>query len=220
MKETASHPPRGRVLMFDLDGTLIDSGRDIAAAVNLLRAVYGLPQLPLQTIVSYVGDGLRVLVQRSLRGHRLDLDEATRVCAKHYRHHLHDKTVLYPGVKQGLKRLRRAGYLLAVITNKPADAASEILNHLSVAECFSAILGGGDTKHLKPHPEPLLVTMKRMGARREESWMIGDHKTDLEAARRAGIRSAFLTYGIGQRGHEKPARVFSTFKALTEFFLP
>ncbi|MFH0953867.1 MAG: HAD-IA family hydrolase [Verrucomicrobiota bacterium] len=205
--------------MFDLDGTLIDSGRDICTAVNLLRKDYGLPPLPCRTVVSYVGDGLHVLVARSLRGHRIDTEEATRRGGAHYRKHLFDHTVLYPGVSDGLRRLHKAGWRLALISNKPARACRKILRHFGIERLFSCVLGGGDTKHLKPHPEPLIVTMKRLKVSREGSWMIGDHKTDLAAARRAGIRSVFVTYGIGELGRERPTLRFGSFRAFVDRFV-
>lgn len=205
--------------MFDLDGTLIDSGRDIRTAVNLLRKDYRLPPLPLKTVVGYVGDGLGKLVERALRGHPVDLEAATKRCAVHYRNHLHDRTGLYPGVRQGLRRLRRAGYLLALISNKPKSSCEEILRHFKIDKLFAYILGGGETKHLKPHPEPLRTAIRRTRAAPETSWMIGDHKTDLEAAHRAGVRGIFLSYGIGRRGASKPARVFRSFRAMTEFLV-
>ena len=108
--------------MFDLDGTLIDSRQDICTAVNLLRANYDLPPLSIETVTRYVGDGIDKLVERSLRGYPVNIEKATRECAEYYRRHLHDETTLYPGVLDGLQRLRMAGYLLALISNKPAAA--------------------------------------------------------------------------------------------------
>ncbi len=216
MERTAPTTKR-RLLMFDLDGTLIDSGRDIRTAVNLLRKDYGLPPLPLRTVVGYVGDGLGKLVERALRGHPADLEAATERCAAHYRNHLHDKTRLYPGVRQGLRRLRRAGYLLAVISNKPKSSCVTILRHFRIHGLFAYVLGGGDTRFLKPDPEPLRTVMRRLRIRKDRSWMIGDHKTDLEAGRRAGVRTVFLTHGIGETGREKPGRVFSSFGDMVAF---
>lgn len=206
------------LLIFDLDGTLIDSGRDIATAMNRLREDYGLKPLPVPTLVGYVGDGLRVLVARTVRGARADLDEATQRGAVHYRRHLFDHTVLYPGVRQGLRRLRRAGYRMALISNKPAPACRRILRHFGIARLFDVVLGGGDTATAKPHPGPLRIAMRRTRVPPSRTWMIGDHWTDLEAARRAGIRSVFVTYGIGECRREKPALQFDSFKAFVSRF--
>ena len=210
-------PPKG-LLMFDLDGTLIDSREDIGQAVNLMRGEYGLPPLDVETVSSYVGDGIGKLVERSLKGHPADLAEATAVCSRHYMEHLHDRTVLYPGVAEGLPRLRNAGYALAMISNKPARACREILAHFRIDSLFGCILGGGDTEHLKPHPEPLLLAMKKLDAVPAHSWMIGDHHTDIEAARRAGCSSAFLENGMGRAAHEQPTLRFNSFSAMITHF--
>jgi len=206
------------LLMFDLDGTLIDSREDIGQAVNLMRGEYGLTPLDVATVSSYVGDGIHKLVERSLQGHAIDITKATAVCARHYMEHLHDRTVFYPGVADGLPRLRDAGYALAMISNKPARACREILAHFRVDSLFGCILGGGDTEHLKPHPEPLLLAMKKLEAVPANSWMIGDHHTDIEAARRAGCGSVFLENGMGRIGHDTPTLRFNSFTAMVTHF--
>lgn len=213
-------PQQKRLLMFDLDGTLIDSRQDICTAVNLLRANYDLPRLSIETVTSYIGDGIDKLVERSLRGYPVNIEKATRECAEYYRRHLHDETTLYPGVFDGLQRLRAAGYLLALISNKPGSACREILAHFKIAPLFSVILGGDDMQHMKPHPEPLLTAMVKTGAKPEDTWMIGDHKTDLEAARRAGVRSGFIKYGMGEQGGESATRIFESFEDMTKFYAP
>lgn len=210
--------PQKQLLMFDLDGTLIDSRQDLCTAVNLLRADYDLPQLSLEAVTSYVGDGIDKLVERSLRGYPANIKKATRECAEYYRRHLHDKTTLYPGVFDGLQKLRTAGYLLALISNKPGAACRDILTHFKIAPLFAVILGADDMQHMKPHPEPLLCAMEKTGAKPADSWMIGDHKTDLEAARRAGVRSGFIKYGMGEPGKELATRTFESFEDMTKFF--
>jgi phosphoglycolate phosphatase len=205
--------------MFDFDGTLIDSRKDLCTAVNLMRGGYGLPPLPVETVAGYVGDGIGALVERSLQGHPADLAEATRACAAHYAAHLHDETALYPGVEDGLRRLHGAGHRLAVVTNKPAQHTRTILDHFAIDGLFTRILGGGDTSKLKPDPEPLLRVMSELEAKPADSWMIGDHKTDLEAARRAGIRSIWIGHGFGEMGPETPTRRFDTFAEMTDFLL-
>lgn len=210
--------PPTRLLMFDLDGTLIDSRLDICTAVNLLRANYDLPPLPIEIVTSYIGDGIDKLVERSLRGYPMNLDKATKECAEFYSRHLHDETTLYPGVSDGLQKLRAAGYVLALISNKPGAGCRSILTHFKIANLFALILGGDDTPHMKPHPEPLLAAMERTGAPPENTWMIGDHKTDLAAARRAGVRSGFIKYGMGEQGGEQATRMFDSFEDMTNFF--
>ena len=211
---------RAPLLMFDLDGTLIDSRLDIRTGINLTRADYGLPPLPLETVTTFVGDGIRKLVERSLRGHPVNLDEAVQKCAAHYGAHLHDQTTLYPGVKDGLQQLHAAGFPLALISNKPSASCRILLDHFGVEPWFAVLLGAGDTQYLKPHPQPLLEALRRLNIVASNAWMIGDHRTDLEAARHAGVRSLFVSYGIGQAEPEKPTQVFGSFQDVTRYFLP
>ena len=100
-----------------------------------------------------------------------------------------------------------------------ADACVALLRHFGLLDRFSVVLGGDSTKRLKPDPEPLLEAMARTGAAAANTWMIGDHNTDLEIARRAGAHSAFVTYGIGNQGPERPEQTFCSFAELTAFFL-
>lgn len=211
-------PPRGLLLIFDLDGTLIDSVGDLTTAINRLRADFHLTPLPVSTVRRHIGDGVRKLVERCLQGHPTDLDAALATYRRYYAHHMHDTTALFPGVADGLRQLHTAGCRLAVISNKQGDFCRALLDKLSVAELFCCVLGDGDTAHLKPDPEPLLEVMRRAGATPSETWMVGDHHTDLEAARRAGVRSLFVTYGLGETGAEKPDHTCSTFTAVVRFF--
>lgn len=203
-----------RLLIFDLDGTLVDSCRDLATAVNLMRRHFELPPLTVEAVTGFVGDGVRMLVTRALQGTTVDVDEAMRVQAPLYRDHLLDETVLYPGVEQGLHRLHALGYVMAVGTNKPADACERILEHMKIRGLFARVMGGGSTPNLKPHPEMLHAIMKATGIPAAETWMIGDNHTDIESARRAGLRSVFLTYGYGHKGVEHPDHTVRSFDEL------
>ena len=207
------------LLIFDLDGTLMDTRRDLSAGINLMRRHYGLPPLPVDTVAGYVGDGIRKLVTRALQDFPADLDEAVRLNYRFYREHIHDETTLYPGVAEGLRQLHAAGDALALISNKPEEACLELLRHFNLNPLFSNVLGGDSVRELKPHPEAIRTTIRKLRADLAQTWMIGDHVTDLESARRAGIRSAFVSYGIGQPGSEQPTRTFGSFADLTRFFL-
>jgi phosphoglycolate phosphatase len=187
-----------RLLAFDLDGTLVDSSRDIAAAVNatLARVAPGTAAIPLDAILSYVGEGARLLIERSLGHAELDLppDDVLAVYLDRYREHLLDSTYLYPGVAEALDAL--AGTTLAVLTNKPGELSRAILEGLGVAPRFARIWGAGDVPSRKPDPGGLLGLMAELGASPAETWMVGDSATDVNAARAAGTRSAGVTWGF------------------------
>lgn len=214
------HPVPRCLLLFDLDGTLIDSRRDLATATNLMRAAHGLPPLDLATVVSYVGDGLAKLAERALQGAPVDMATAVREIGGFYAGHLLDETRPLPGVPENLKALHDAGHRLGLVTNKPARHARRIFDHFGWTDDFAVLMAGGDTPRLKPSPEPILEAMRRTGASPSETWMVGDHHTDLEAARRAGVSSVFLLSGLGSRGAETPTRVYADFADFARAFLP
>lgn len=207
------------LLIFDLDGTLIDSRQDLCAGVNLMRNHYGLPPLPVDTVSDYIGDGIRNLVTQSLQGVEADIDEAMRLDLQFYMQHLHDTTVPYPGVTEGLSALHKAGHILALISNKPMEACTDLLRYFRISDLFAAVLGGDSTARLKPDPEPIFVVMRKTGTAARDTWMIGDNHTDLASARRAGVRTAFVRYGIGRAAQESPEKTFDTFDELTRYFL-
>ena len=207
-----------QLLIFDLDGTLADTRADLATGINLMRAHYDLPPIDMKIVESYVGDGIRNLVERSLQGADVDVDEALALDRKFYAEHMLDETVLYPGVADGLKKLEAAGHLLAVLSNKPGDPSRTILNHLGVGPLFLWIIGGGDLPNLKPAPDGIVALMGATGIASENTWMIGDHHTDLEVAHNAGVKSGFVTYGIGNPGEFTADQVWNGFEELVGFF--
>ena len=211
------HP---QLLIFDLDGTLLNTVADLATAVNLMRAQYGLAAIPEDLVAEYVGDGMRMLVSRALQGFPADVDEALRFHAAFYRLHLHDRTQPYPGVVEGLPELQRCGHTLALATNKSIEATEALLRHFGLREHFCSVMGGGSGPKLKPDPDMLLTIMRDVGASPVATWMVGDHHTDMEAARRAGCRSAFLAYGIGNLGDEQATGTFADFADFVRAFGP
>jgi len=207
-----------QLLIFDLDGTLADTRADLATGINRMRAHYSLSPLSMEKIETYIGDGIRVLVERSLQGAEVNVDEALALNKKFYAEHMLDETVLYSGVAEGLKKLATAGHLLAVLSNKPGDPSRVILNHLGVGDLFFRIIGGGDLPNLKPAPDGILALMKESGLESSNVWMLGDHHTDLEVAHNAGVKSGFLTYGIGHPGEFTADQVWNGFRELVDFF--
>ena len=207
-----------QLLIFDLDGTLADTRADITTGINLLRAHYNLPSVSMETVETYVGDGIRKLVERALQDANVNVDEALELNRKFYSEHMLDETALYPGVAEGLKKLAADGHRLAVLSNKPGDPSRIILKHLGVGDLFFRIVGGGDLLNLKPAPDGIFALMKESGVALENTWMLGDHHTDLEVAHNAGVKSGFVTYGIGHPGEFTADQVWHGFTELVDFF--
>ena len=205
-----------QLIIFDLDGTLAETRQDLAAGINLMRTHYALPPLDVETVTDYIGNGVRALVERSLQGMDVDVDEALALNKKFYAERMFDETHLYPGVEEGLKKL--SGHALAVLSNKPGDPTRAILKHLGVDNLFFRMLGGGDLPNLKPAPDGIEALMEESGISKENTWMIGDHHTDLEVAHNAGVKSGFVTYGIGHSGEFSADQTWNGFEELTEFF--
>lgn len=207
-----------QLLIFDLDGTLVDSRADLAAGINHMRSQYGLGTLPLDTISAYVGSGVHDLVERSLRGTEVPFEEALGINRAYYNSHLTVHTTAYPGVCEGIRKLSQAGHQLALLTNKPGDASRAIMQHFGLSEHFTSMIGGGDIEKLKPAPDGIHASLAKTSMSAPQAWMIGDHHTDLVAATNANIRSAFVEYGFGDRLCYEADVNFASFSALVEFF--
>ena len=206
------------LVICDLDGTLADTRADLAAAVNALRAEYGLGPLTVATVTGYVGEGVAKLIERALAGHPHDPVDAAARMERHYHDNLLVHTALYPTVRDGLDRLHGAGWRLAVVTNKPAVATRKLLAALGIADLLAVILGGGDAP-LKPDPGGLLMAMERTGVPPERAWMIGDNWTDLAAGRNAGIPRCFARYGFGRLKDESFDLAVDRFADFTDHVL-
>lgn len=202
------------LMVFDLDGTLIDSMRDLAVAINFMRAQYGLPEVSIDTAKTFVGNGAKTLVHRALGDCKADFDAALKCYRDYYASHQLVHTKLYPGVAEGLEKLRRSNVVLVVVTNKPSSDALAILKGLGVADELAEICGGDSGLPLKPEPDALLHMKARFKA--ENCWMVGDHYTDLEAGRRAGFFRVLARYGFGQPREETPDMIVNSFAELVE----
>lgn len=208
-----------QLLIFDLDGTLIDSRADLAAGINHMRQRFGLDSLSLETVSGYVGNGVRKLVERSLQGAKVDLDAALEINKEYYFSHLTVHTFMYPGVEEGLRCLAEAGHRLAVLTNKPGGPSRSILHHFGLDHYFTVIIGGGDVENLKPDPEGIRQCLRTTGMNPACTWMVGDHCTDLAVARNAGIKSGFVRYGFGEERGLEPTAYFASFPDLVGYFV-
>jgi phosphoglycolate phosphatase len=187
-------------LLFDLDGTLVDSVPDLAAAVNTVLAEHGLKPLAQSDIAGMVGDGVAKLVERALLargGGNVALGPAVERYVALYETNATTLTRPYPGVPEVLAEFGRAGVRMGVCTNKPEHATRAVLDGLGLARFFPVVLGGDSLEARKPDPAPLLAALGRLGSAAAESAMIGDHRNDLLAARAAGTSIIFARYGYG-----------------------
>lgn len=186
------------LLIFDLDGTLIDSRLDLAHAVNATRASAGRRPIAPDLIYSYVGEGAPVLVKRAM-GPEASEDEVAVALAfflDYYRQHALDYTVLYPGVRESLERLHGAGADLAILTNKPVRISLQVVEGLGIAPWFFRVYGGNSFEFKKPHPIGIDKLRAEAGAGPGETWMVGDSRVDVRTARNAGVRACGVSWGF------------------------
>ncbi|MBI2236459.1 MAG: phosphoglycolate phosphatase [Magnetospirillum sp.] len=193
--------PQGRIaaVVFDLDGTLIDSLPDLAAAVNRLLAEEGRPPLSADEVKVMVGDGAGTLVERAFAARGgLPGPEVAPYLARFladYEPRAAELTRPWPGVIETLERLKADGLSLAVCTNKPSRATDEVLAALGLTRFFDVVVGGDDVRSLKPDPAHVRVTLDRLGVTAAEAAMIGDSVNDVLAATAAGVPSVVVSFG-------------------------
>jgi phosphoglycolate phosphatase len=195
------------LLIFDLDGTLIDSRLDLANAVNAVRSHLGMSILPIELVSSYVGNGAQVLVRRALGESATDAEfqKGLAFFMQYYAAHDLDRTTLYPGVQVSLDRFRDAGKRMAVLSNKPTAMSRGILDGLGVGGHFFRILGGDSFEEKKPDPIGVEALMREAGVDRARTMMVGDSSVDIATARNAGIACCGVTYGFKPESLKDPA---------------
>jgi phosphoglycolate phosphatase len=185
------------LLIFDLDGTLIDSKRDLADSVNAMRVHLGEPLLPDELVYSYVGNGAAVLVQRSLPGRdEEEIERGLKFFLEYYRDHMLDATTLYPGVREGLDKLLAADVKMAVLTNKPVRFSEHLIQGLGLERHFFRIYGGNSFEEKKPHPKGIELLMEESAIGRRETIMVGDSAVDVMTARNAQVRACGVSWGF------------------------
>ncbi|HOQ45410.1 MAG TPA: phosphoglycolate phosphatase [Bryobacteraceae bacterium] len=185
------------LLIFDLDGTLIDSKLDLAHAVNATRRHFNLPPLDTELISTYVGNGAPVLMRRALpEASEEELAGALQYFLAYYKDHAVENTRPYAGIPEALSQLAAAGLLMAVLTNKPDAVSRHILEQLNLAPYFARIYGGNSFENKKPHPAGVHKLLEELGVAADRTMLVGDSAVDVRTARNAGIRVCGVTYGF------------------------
>lgn len=204
------------LVVFDLDGTLIDSAADLASAINGMLAGFGCEPLSLQQVRRMIGDGVAMLVGRALaaRGcEQADPAAASRLFMQHYASDATSRTTAYAGVGDALARLRAAAIPLAVCTNKPERIAIGILESLGLAGYFSRVVGGDSLPFRKPDPRVLLSILQGFDVLPERSLLVGDSEVDAATARAANVRFVLMKQGY----HRGPVEEIACIAALEGF---
>jgi phosphoglycolate phosphatase len=200
-----------RALIFDLDGTLIDSQRDLIHSVNAMLLEMGREKLNEQTISGYIGHGAPLLVSRALGAHakQQELRRALQFFLAYYEEHKLDTTCAYPGVAETMAELSRKQLPMAVLTNKPVRISVRILEALGLANYFRAIYGGNSFETKKPDPFGANKILNEFGAVPGETIVVGDSEVDVQTARNAGTMAAAVNYGFGVHDRtEHPADIY------------
>jgi phosphoglycolate phosphatase len=200
------------LIIFDFDGTLVDTKDDIAASVNALRARQNLPPVSTATVVGWVGDGAPVLVARALGVPEKEAGTSERAAEgltffrEHYPAHMLDRARPYPGVAETLEALSAAGRTLAVVSNKPEAMCVRMLDGLGLARFFTDVLGGDSLPVKKPDPAPVRHVLERHGVEPARAALVGDGAQDMLAGRAAGVTTVAALYGFRSREELLPTR--------------
>jgi phosphoglycolate phosphatase len=186
------------LVIFDLDGTLVDSKLDLVHSVNAARGLMNLPPISEQLVSSYVGNGAPVLMQRALgpEASEADVARGLEFFMTYYRAHMLDNTRMYPGVKEALDRLWDAGAQMAVLTNKPVRLSRLIVEGLGLKQHFFQVYGGNSFEQKKPDPIGIEALLGESGLARERTIMVGDSGVDIQTARNANVQACGVSYGF------------------------
>ncbi|HEX8594636.1 MAG TPA: phosphoglycolate phosphatase [Pseudomonas sp.] len=212
-----------KLIMFDLDGTLVDSVPDLAVAVDKMLVALGQPPAGLESVRTWVGNGAPILVRRAL-ANGLDhsaiddqlAEKALAIFMEAYAEK-HEFTVVYPGVRETLKWLQKKGVQMALITNKPERFVAPLLDEMKLGRFFRLIVGGDTLPQKKPDPAALFFVMKMANVPASQSLFVGDSRSDVQAAKAAGVACVALSYGYNHGrpiAEESPALVIDDLRRL------
>jgi phosphoglycolate phosphatase len=216
------------LMLFDLDGTLIDSKADLARSINLMLTELERPPLDEETIAGFVGDGVRVLTYRSLTAtdpERKPPNEflhadGIALMHKHYAEQMFVSTSLYPNIVETLKHFSKKKK--AVVTSKEVRFTKLILDRFEISEYFDCIIGGDTVAERKPHPKPVIEALERLSGSPPNAVMIGDSENDINAGRRAGTRTCGVAYGFrtaDELRKTSPDVIIDRFEQLKDYYL-
>jgi len=208
----AFDPHSIKLVIFDLDGTLIDSRLDLVHSVNAALRHIHRPELPDEVIASYVGDGAPILIQRALGGEAVDeslVRKGLEFFLSYYREHKLDHTTIYRGIHEALDAIQNSGNgtprKMAVLSNKPVNPSRAIVESLGLGGYFSQIYGGNSFATKKPEPEGALKLVSEAGVRPEQAAIVGDSHVDIRTGRNAGLWTIAVTYGFAPHTLEEEA---------------
>ncbi len=209
------------LLIFDIDGTLVNTLEDIAASVNYTLDRLGRQPLSPDTVRQYVGDGIEALMMRSLGGRTERLSDAVTIYKEHHRQNLVVRSSLYPFVRETLEHIKAIP--MAVISNKTMDFVSPLLDRLGISAYFRMVIGADFGLPLKPAPDSVLRIMAEFGVPREQTLIVGDGTTDVRAGRAAGVITCSVTYGFRSESELRkagPEYVIQELRELKKLFAP
>lgn len=205
--QAVKFPLAVKMVMLDLDGTLIHTAPDLAACANRMLADLGRAPYPVETVMTWIGNGVPRLVKRALTGQMMTepeaalFDRALAIFQRHYLAHVSDLSRPFPGVVAGLDRLKARGFCLACITNKAEAFTLPLLRNLDLYRYFELVLSGDSLPKQKPDPLPLRHACTHFGITPDHGMLIGDSSNDVEAARAAGMPVICVPYGYNH-GHD------------------
>lgn len=186
------------LIMFDFDGTIVDSKDDIAASANHVLAARGLPRKDVDLVASYIGDGIHTLLRRVLEiTGEDDISDAVKTFREHYWDHCFDRTIDYPGVRNMLERFH--GKTKTIVTNKPKNFTDRILEGLGLADHFVLVVGGDGPYAKKPSPEAFEAVLEALSVPADRALVVGDSPNDVIGGRAAGCATCAVTYGLSDR---------------------